>query len=232
MAPLRHALKHRGPLICAGLFYAGLAGAGGEPADDEQLEDWFNTDLEAGVPQVGEGELLFLSPPPVTAILHSINSIAISESSLADGWVRLKQCYEGLDAVPEAEVVYQYRNMRHLRIHSKTNIGQAFARDASVQLVGVQHDATLCIEAEAQILYAQNDGSYALRNGPFHRRFLDGYFPMHVSIEVQYPPALLRFAGTSPEPRPGFQVDLAAQAVYLEAWFAGTLGVEVNFTVR
>jgi hypothetical protein len=79
--------------------------------------------------------------------------------------VQIKRCYVGLDAVPDAEIVYQYRNMRQLRIHSKTNIGQAFTRDKSVQPADVQNNAILCIQAEVQILYAQKDGSYVLRNG-------------------------------------------------------------------
>ncbi len=232
MVSFRHALKYRGPLICAGLFYAGIAAAGGEAVEDRQLEEWFHSDGEAEVPQVGKGELLFLSPPPAAPTLHSINIITIDRASLDDGWVQIRQCHEGLDAVPDAEIVYRYRNMRHLKIQSKHNIGRAFARDKSVQLVDVGHDAELCIQAEAQILYRQQDGGYVLRNGPFHRRFLDGYFPLHVSLRVNYPSKLLVFRGTTPEPQPGFAVRPVEQAVHLDSWFVGTLGVEVRFTVR
>jgi hypothetical protein len=230
MTCLRQLLKQLVPSVCAGLAYVGLAAAG--PADDTQLEDWFEDDTQSDIPQVGQDELVFLSPPPVTKTLHSINTLSISESSLDDGWVQLKQCYEALDAVPDAEVVYRYRNIRHLRIHSKDNIGRAVARDKSVQLVDVQHDAMLCIQAEVQILYPQEDGGYVLRNGPFHRRFLDGYFPLHVSLIVKYPSALLQASDTSPASQPGFEVDLREGSVYIDTWFAGTLNTEVRFVDR
>jgi hypothetical protein len=204
--------------------------AGNASPEDTELKDWFDEDTESGVPQAREGELVFLSPPPESRTLYSMNTITITRSSLDDGWVQVRQCYEGLDAVPEAEVVYQYKNMRHLRIQSKTNISQAVIREQRVQLTDVQHDATLCIQAEAQILYPQADGSFLLRNGPFHRRFLDGYFPMHVSMDVRLPSTLLRYIGISPESQPGFKVDLNDERVSIDAWFAGTLNIEMHFS--
>lgn len=199
---------------------------------DTELEDWLDADPEPAVPQTGKGELVFLPPPPETRTLHSINAIVITRSSLDGGWVKIGQCYKRLDAVPVAEVVYQYRNLRHLRIQSKTNIGQAVTRGQTVQLTDVQRDATLCIQAEAQILYPQADGSFLLRNGPFHRRFLDGYFPLHVSVDVQFPSQLLHYLGTSPESQPGFKVEVRDEHVYIDTWFAGTLHVEVHFSER
>ena len=197
-----------------------------------ELEDWRDEDSESVVPQTGKGELVFLSSPPEFRTLHSINTIVITRGSLDDGWVEIGQCYTGLDAVPAAEVVYQYRNLRHLRIHSKTNIGKAVTRGQSVQLTDVGRDATLCIKAEAQNFYPQEDGSFLLRNGPFHRRFLDGYFPLHVSMDVQFPSGLLRYAGTSPESQSGFNVKVQDEHVYIDTWFAGTLHVEVQFSPR
>jgi len=123
--------------------------AGNASSEDIELEDWFTEEREPGVPQASEGELVFLSPSAKGRTLHSINTIILSRASLGDGWVQIRQCYEGLDAVPAAEVVYQYRNMRQLRIRSKTNIGHAVTREQTVQLTDVQHDAILCIQAEA-----------------------------------------------------------------------------------
>ena len=63
--------------------------------------------------------------------------------------MQVRQCYQGLDAVPAAEVVYQYRNMRALRIQSKSNIGAAFTRRQTVQLSDVQPVAAVCVQLEA-----------------------------------------------------------------------------------
>ena len=206
--------------------------AGNPSPEDIELEDWFSEETEPGAPQLREGELVFLSPPPEYKTLHSINVITVTRTSLDDGWVQLRQCYEGLDAVPAAEVVYRYRNMRHLRIDSKTNIGQAVSREQTVQLTDVQQGATLCIRAEAQILYPQADGRFLLRNGPFHRRFLDGYFPLHVSVGVQFPSALLHYLDTSPEAQPGFTVDVKGEHVEIDSWFVGMLTIELHFSGR
>lgn len=206
--------------------------AGNTSAHDNELEDWLGEDTVPSVLQTGKGELVFLSPPPETGTLHSINTIVITRASLDGGWAKIGQCYKGLDAVPAAEVVYQYRNLRHLRIQSKTNIGQAVARGQTVQLTDVRRDATLCIQAEAQILYPQANGGFLLRNGPFHRRFLDGYFPLHVSMDVQFPAKLLHYVGTSPESQPGFTVELKDEHVHIDTWFAGTLRVEIQFSER
>ncbi len=201
-------------------------------ASDDEFDDWLEEDSQPVVPQAGEGELVFLTPPPESSTLHSINTISLSRNSLEHGWVVIDQCYRGLDAVPVAEVVYRYRNLRNLHIQSKTNIGQAVTRDQTVQLTDVKRDASLCIRAEAQILYPQRNGGFVLRNGPFHRRFLDGYFPLYVSLEVRFPPKRLRFEGTSPESQPGFEVKATDQRVQIETWFAGTLHVEVYFSGR
>ncbi|MGI9320900.1 MAG: hypothetical protein ACR2O5_05755 [Thiogranum sp.] len=206
--------------------------AGNTSPPDTELGDWLDADPQPAVPQTGKGELVFLPSPPETGTLHSINTIAITRASLDDGWVEIGQCYKGLDAVPAAEVVYQYRKLRHLRIQSKTNIGQAVTRGQTVQLTDVQRDASLCIQAEAQIFYPQADGSFLLRNGPFHRRFLDGYFPLHVSLDVEFPSKLLRYLGTSHESQPGFKVGVKDEHVHLDTWFAGTLHVEVYFSDR
>ena len=219
-------------LLTVCLLPAGPARAESVPSGDTVLEDWFAEDTQPGVTQASEGELVFLSPPPESGTLHSINTITVTRTSLDDGWVQLDQCYEGLDAVPAAEVVYQYRNMRHLRIHSKTHIGRAVTREQTVQLTDVQHGATLCIQAEAQILYPQADGRYLLRSGPFHRRFLDGYFPLHVGIDVQFPSTLLHYLDISPESQPGFKVDVTDEHVYIDTWFAGALSIEVYFSRR
>ncbi len=214
-------------LLATCLVCSGPAHTGSDAGTDEDADEWFD---EPEVIQLSAGELVFLSTQPDSKTPHSQNSITITTTSLADRWVQIKQCYQGLDAVPDAEVVYQYRNMRALRVDSHSGIGRAVVQGKSVQLADVRHAATLCIRAEAQILYDTADGRLVLRNGPFHRKFLDGYFPLHVTLEVHFPARLLRYLGTSPRPQPGFEVQATHGKLSIDTWFAGSLGVEMYFS--
>ena len=96
----------------------------------------------------------------------------------------------------------------------------------------MRHDARLCIAAEVRILYALPDGRRVLRNGPFHRKFLDGYFPLHVSLQVRYPGNALRYLGISPQAQPGFAVAADHGRLSVDSWFAGELNIEISFSLQ
>ncbi len=190
---------------------------------------WLDAPEPPAVPQAAPGELLFFTSPPAPLVLQSLNRLFIDEHSLGDGWVRMQQCYRSLDPVPDAEIVYAYGSMRGLRIESQTGIGKAMAAGDSVQLEDVGKDAELCVAAEIQILADNADGSYTLRNGPFHRRFLDGYFPMRVALDVYFPAERLRLLSVSPGVQPGFSVTQERGRVNIDSLFAGELTIEVVF---
>jgi hypothetical protein len=194
--------------------------------DDSWLEDFSE---QQAVLQVSEGELVFLTERSESETLHSINHITITESSLDTGWVQVDQCYRGLDAVPRTEIVYRYREMRNLHILDSTNIEQATAGTQSVELTNVKQNASLCIRTDARILQQTDAGHFSLRNGPFHRRFLDGYFPLHVRFTVHYPSALLAFESSMPQKQPGFMVQTQPGEVAIDTWFAGVLTIEIRF---
>ena len=202
---------------------------GNAPATDADASNWFDEPERPSVPQAVQGELVFFAAPPDSHVLQSVNRLFIDTHSLADGWVRLQQCYRGLDPVPDAEIVYAYRDMRGLRIESQTGIASATVRGASIQLEGVGKAAELCVAAEAQMLVPNAAGNYALRNGPFHRRFLDGYFPMRVTLEVQFPAERLRLLSVSPVAQPGFSVRQDDGRLSIDGLFAGSLTIEALF---
>lgn len=202
------------------------AGAQGEPAD----EPWdAEEELRARIARVNTGALAFLATPPARAVHHHHNEVILGPESLADGWARLRQCHEHLDPVPRAEVVFRGGRVRNLRVESSSDIERAWVEGASVQLVGVSAGARLCVEAESQVLTRNDDGGYSVRNGPYMRRFLDGYYPMQVSVEVHYPCDRLRFTGATPSPQPGFVLRESSCRVDLEAWFEGKLNTELRF---
>jgi hypothetical protein len=202
-----------------------------EAMTPEQLEKWFISDDEASTAQVSEGILQFIAPPE-KSVLHSINTLTIDENSIESGWVGLAQCYRHLDAVPEAEVVYRYKHMRGLTITAHHNIGAAHVEGQSVQLRSVQKNAQLCIKAEVRIFYQNPDQTFSLVNGPFHRKFLDGYYPYHVTLKINYPATKLQLIGTSPPAQTGYLVEVSENSVLIDSHFEGILNTETMFRAR
>jgi hypothetical protein len=72
------------------------------------------------------------------------------------------------------------------------------------------------------------EGVYELQNGPFMRRFLDGYYPMRVSLEIEYP-SRLTLADYTPATQPGFSVSTTPGQVVAEAVFEGQLRTRFRF---
>ena len=194
-------------------------------------EKWFEEDFEEKALNVNEGKLNFLASPPTDKIVHSVtNTITIAHSSLDSHWVALRQCHKNLDPVPETEIVYQYKNMRDLRIEHYYGIGNAFIDKQSVQLKGVEKHASICVIADVQILRPGKDNTYKLLNGPYFRKFLDGYYPFHVTVVVNYPASELTLTSTRPEAQNGFDVRDTQGTLNMDAWFEGELLLEANFT--
>ena len=221
-------------LVCLGLLGGHARVSSAEsPLSQQELEEWFYDDerLHPFEDQVNEGTLQFLTTPPEKRVPYSQNLLTITEQSLLDGWVQIEQCHEQLDPIHAVEVVYRYKQMRGLRITKAKRIGRARVDGQSVQLEDVQTGAELCIQAEARILYKQATGGWVLRNGPFQRRFLDGYFPFHVRLRVNFPSQLLRYVGSQPQATAGFKVVAKTDSVVFDAWFEGQLFLEVYFAV-
>ncbi len=195
----------------------------------EQLR-WLESD-ELAPPefQVNTGELEFLATPPDKPVPHSDNTFWITPTTLEDGWLRLRQCHENLDPVPELEVTYQYKQMRDLKIVESKNIRYAEVVANTVQMTDLQRDNRLCVEAQIRVLYPEN-GHYKLVNGPYHRRFLDGYYPYHVTLRIHYPAEQLKPVSIKPEARPGMTIQRHTGKLSIEAWFEGRLMTEVIFS--
>jgi len=201
---------------------------------EKELEEWFKDDdrTHPYESSVGDEHLTFLPTPPAKRVPHSKNHLQILPGSLDDGWVNLQQCYDKLDAVPELQVVYEYKQMRDLHVTHSSKIGKHWIEGQSVQLQDIEHGARLCVAAQVRIFYTNPDGSFSLVNGPFQRRFLDGYYPMHVILALSYPGNLLTYTGITPAPQPGFSVEHSANKLSIDAWFKGKLFIQVNFKAK
>ncbi len=227
--PQQHGIPNRlGVLLLALSVAAGGAIAAGQDADD--WPDWVDEQerMRARIAQVNEGELAFLRGKPANDVHHHVNRVAISEQSLQDGWVVLEQCHDNLDRVPMAEIMFNPKRLRALDVISSRNIDAAYVEGNTVQLRGVKGDSQVCVRAETQALHIVGDGVFELRNGPFMRRFLDGYYPLHLSMRVDYPVSLA-LADFTPEAQPGFSVVQRPGRVDVEALFEGQLRTRLRF---
>jgi hypothetical protein len=191
-------------------------------------EEWLDGDAEQRALEVNEGALEFYSRPPATRVHHYDNRITITARSLVDGWVEMRQCHEHLDPVPRVQIVFSPSRLRDLRVISTRRIARAWVEGASVQLADVRRGARLCLQAKSRALSHGADGDYVLRNGPYMRRFLDGYYPMHVTMNVRLPAAGMTLARVSPRMQPGFRVRQQGRTIRLDAWFTGRLVTELH----
>jgi len=188
--------------------------------DDLSLESAHN---------VNEGKLHFLEQPPAKAVHHHQNWFHIDEESLATGWVRLVQCHDNLDAVPRAQITFREGFVRDLKLLSFSEIESAWIEGASVQLVNVRRGARLCLAADTSALRNTGNGYYSLYSGPYMRKFLDGYYPMRLTLEIEYPATLLKLLDVSPAPQPGLRLEDTLGHIRLDAVFEGVLQTLTQF---
>jgi len=191
-------------------------------------EDPWNDEAIELARAVNEGDLIFLAEPTQRPVHHHINRIHLTNQSLDDGWVELHQCHENLDPVAASQIVFDPRRIRALRIINHSGIGDAYVQDASVQLQNVETGASLCLAAESQALHQQPDGCRQLRNGPYMRRFLDGYYPMRVSLQVSFPETL-EIRNVDPASQPGVQRHQQPGWLSLSMQFEGRLHTQIRF---
>ena len=203
-----------------------LALAAGAPAG--AVDDFDMRSADA----VNEGALRFLEAPPAAAVHHHQNRVRITPGSLRSGWVELQQCHTHMDAVPRSQITFREGYVRGLGIDTFSGIGRAWVEGPSVQLKDVARGARLCLSAQTRALRDAGNGYYNLSHGPYMRKFLDGYYPMHVTLDIEYPAAQLRLLDVSPARQPGLAHDEAPGRVKLDTHFEGELRLLFQFERR
>ena len=198
----------------------------------EQL-DWLNSDAEHPAMAVNEGELEFLSTQPVKAEHHQSMQIRLTQESIDTGWARVEQCHRDLDAVPSLEVVFHKQRVRKLRVTRFSNIEQASVLGNRVLVNNIMRGSEICISAESRLLHSLTDKDgqqrFEMKNGPFMRRFLDGYYPLTLNLEVEYPPEILQMASVQPVDQNGWQISYDAGRITMSGRFEGRLVTRVYF---
>lgn len=214
------------------LFVSVMVSIAAAQPETDGHDAWDDAWLEAPIARadkVNEGELRFLPQRPDKPVHQHRNLITITDSSLQDGWIHLQQCHHNLDSVPAAQIVYSPERIRNIRIERVEGIVRSWVDGPTVQLEGVGKGAVLCLRAESRALFREEGDRYLLRNGPYMRRFLDGYYPMFVSLQVSYPDQLT-LDSVRPAPQPGLTLEQDNQRVTLETWFEGRLVTELRFS--
>jgi len=195
----------------------------------EEAWEFPDEDLQTHIAEVSDGELSLLDTPPENPVHHHHNRIRITRDGLENGWVGLEQCHSRLDAVAQTQIVYHSKRIRNIRLVSTQHIDRAWIEGPSVQLNGIGPGASLCVQAESRALSALPDQHYRLNNGPFMRRFLDGYYPMRVTLEIRYPAETLELASFTPQPGGAGSVSRRPGEVRWDGWFKGRLYTEFDF---
>ncbi len=218
-------------LLALFFFSLGISFSNANEISPEELERWFNTDsLEPPrYKEVNDGQLVFLAQKPDKQLHHHHNSVTILPNSLSDGWILIKQCHSNIDKVAAAQILFKAGKVKNIKVVSSENIEKTWVEGASVQMENIKADAELCVQANTHSLKHHSDGTYSLRNGPFMRRFLDGYFPLHVSLDLDYAQTDLELIDISPVIQTGFDVEKKDGSVKIDTIFEGRLHTEFHF---
>lgn len=195
----------------------------------DEEERWLNEIDNENISETSEGQLRFLDPSSNINTLHSTNTLIISQKSIDDGWVDLHQCYINLDQLPEVDITYFYKTIKNLKIISINNIDSAEVKKQNITLKNIKKNPEICVSAEVRVFYQNPDLTFSLINGPYHRRFLDGYYPYHITLNIKFPGDILQLQETIPEQTKNFLISVKRNSLLVDTTFEGILNIETKF---
>jgi hypothetical protein len=205
-----------------------------EEISREELERWFNSNTTEPprYKEVNDGQLVFLTGNHDPALHHHYNTLTILPDSLQTGWVLLEQCHQNIDKVPAAEILFKADRVRDIKITKSINIDKSWIEGTSVQMENIQANAQLCLQAYSHSLTKKPDGTFSMRNGPFMRRFFDGYFPIRVSLVLNFAQTNLELTSFTPHDQAGFHVVNNNGILQVDTVFEGKLQTEFQFKTK
>ena len=193
-------------------------------------EAWLDQEDDNRTLLINEGSLKFHSGTPGHRVLQTRNWLTVAPESLETGWVALHQCQRNLDLVAAVEIVYRYEGLRNLRVISSRRIEHIRVEQNSIQMEQVQEGAEVCIEAEVQVLKTDGEDNYSLQSGPFHRRFLDGYYPVQLDYRIHWPADRLQLESVHPNRQEGFSIREQPGELSINTLFEGKLTIKIRFS--
>ncbi len=200
-----------------------------QSAEDMEFPD---DNLEEKIAAVNEGELQFITPEPGKPVHWHQNKITISDTGLLDGWIELVQCHEHLDPISAIDIRFNAGKIRNLEILSSRNIETIRINGHIVELAEVKADARFCLKADSLALIRTAPKTLQLQNGPFMRQFLDGFYPMQVTMEVNWPSDKLTLSSYSPDPGESGNVEITENSINWTGFFEGRLFTLFAFTEK
>jgi len=218
-------------IFLTALIFQSVCNASESAPTQAEMDAWFNDDAEFRVDEVNEGKLTFL-PALKSNATHKAqanNQIKILATSSQDGWVQMSQCHRGLDAMPLVQLIFPEYTLRDLRITKQKGIAEAVVEAQSIQMADISHGAELCVTMQIKALAKNKQGQYVLTNGPYQRRFLDGYYPMKLELNVDYSQSGLRPVAIAPPQQPGMEMTDENQKMKLNVYFEGVLRTQISF---
>ncbi|SFR55627.1 alpha/beta fold hydrolase [Thiomicrospira sp. ALE5] len=218
-------------------FYAALDQALTNPPPEDDYSDLTAAERAWLLDDSGLDELVkaldatqrnvrFSEPFNLDEDYYMTNHIALASTALTDGWGKLTQCHYNLDPVQSLQIVYNPDNTANIEILSDHGIEMAWVEGPSVQLNGIQPGASICVEADTQALI-QRDHDYVIERGPFMRRFLDGFYPLHVKLSVSWPNLPLVATSMSPPQQTGVYLEQTEDSLSIDYWFRGELRTQL-----
>ena len=197
----------------------------------EDLERWFNSDDDHPTRTVSDGQLTFLNTKVKEGTFRSDITITIDQNSIDNGWVALTQCYSNLDSIHRTAIVYRKNFIKNITILSSKNIKLTEVSGNKVLLQDVTNNASLCVGINSRTFYQNEDLSFSLVIGPYHRKFLDGYYPYHLNLNIHFDPKL-KFKYSLPKSQPGFEIKQQSNSLLIDTLFEGRLKTEFRFTLK
>ena len=201
---------------------------------EEQLH-WLESEAEHPTESVNEGVLEFI-PAAASKTEHEQSmQIVMTEETITSGWAVVSQCHKNLDRVEELEIVFHRERVRDLQVTNYKNIEKAWSAGHRVVVRHIQSGSVICLRAESQIFhplkYKDSRQQFEMVNGPFMRRFLDGYYPLTLSLDVSYPDDRLRLDAVHPKAQPGWEIRYDAGRIYMQGRFEGKLSTRLQFSL-
>lgn len=215
----------------AGLLFTVPIALASDEISPEELERWFNSDSldPPRYKESNDGILVFLDDKPRENIHHHHNALKIYPDSLTTGWISLEQCHENIDKVQAAQILFKEDRIRDIKILDFKNIKRVWIDGPSVQMEDIDENARVCISAFTHSLIHNTDGSYTLRNGPYMRRFFDSYFPLRVTMDLDFSDTNLELVQHRPEQQAGYDVQRQNNKLHIDTVFEGKLVTEFQF---
>lgn len=144
---------------------------------------------------VNEGELTWVAPEKTDNQYALFNKLILNDESLKTGRVEFEQCHTNLDEISAIDIVYNAKTTQSLELLSKSKIQRVAILPAKAELYGVQKGAEVCLKGTLNLLAKTATGRWQLPRGPYMRKFLDGYYPMHVQESLSWQNTPLEWQG-------------------------------------